>query len=202
MITIRLIDNGCERYQQKSDCTCLGKRWDNISEKILVIKPDCEQYNVCAMIVTHNGEVIDHIIVGNEPIDITTNLSQYSNVDIGFSFSNATGYVKNSSKANYYFGDSQKPSDFVPMQPEQWTNVDLVLGGSITRVKLEGTALIYYNLKGQELSRADVKDLVVDKQDIVDSKLTTNDKTIVGAINEINAKLGNSAQTIQDILGV
>lgn len=202
MVTIRLIDNTPERYTQEADNYCLGRMYDNIAEKVQVIKPKGEEYNVCSMIVKADGEVIDHIIVGDEPIDITSTLSQYSVVSIGFSFSNATGYIKNSETRNYYFAYAEKPSDFVPMPPEQWTNVDLVLGGSITRVKLEGTALIYYNLKGQELSRADVKDLVVDKQDIVDSKLTTNDKTIVGAINEINAKFGNTIAQIDDILGV
>ena len=202
MITIRLLDNSSERYLQKTDTQCLGRRWDNIAEQIQVIKPVGEEHNVCAMIVSNNGKVIDHIIVGNEPIEVTSNLSQYSNVEIGFSFSNADGYIKNSEIKNYYFAEAQKPSEFVPMTPEQWTNVDLVLGGSIVRVQLDGTALVYYNLEGQELSRADISGLVSSKQNVIDNRLTTTDKSIVGAINEINAKLGNSAQTIQDILGV
>jgi hypothetical protein len=40
------------------------------------------------------------------------------------------------------------------------------------------------------------------KQNSTDYNLQTTAKTIVGAINEINTKLGNSAQTLQDILGV
>jgi hypothetical protein len=40
------------------------------------------------------------------------------------------------------------------------------------------------------------------KQNSTDYNLQTSAKTIVGAINEINTKLGNSAQTVQDILGV
>ena len=202
MITINLIDDGCERYTLKADGFSLGRRWDNISEQVTVVKPEVEKNNVCAMIVTTGGEVIDHIIVGDEPIDITSNLSQYSSVEIGFSFSNVTGYIKNSEVRSFYFGEAQKPSDFVPMQPEQWTNVDLVLGGSIVRVEMVGSSLVYYNLAGQELSRADVSGLVSEKQNIVDANLTTASKTIVGAINELNEKLGSSAQTLQEILGV
>jgi hypothetical protein len=52
------------------------------------------------------------------------------------------------------------------------------------------------------LSRADISGLVASKQDKVDISLTTTNKTIVGAINELNSKLGASAQTLQDILGV
>jgi hypothetical protein len=202
MKTIHIIDNGCERYTIKADCTCLGRQWDNIAEQVVVVKPEAEKNNVCAMIVKHNDEVVDHIIVGDEPIDITSNLSQYASVDIGFSFSNVTGYIKNSEVRSFYFAEAIKPSDFVPMEPEQWTNVDLVLGGSIVRVELDGTALVYYNLAGQELSRADISGLVASKQDKVDISLTTTNKTIVGAINELNSKLGASAQTLQDILGV
>lgn len=202
MRIIRLIDSGCERYTQKPDCTCLGRRWDNIAEKVQVIKPKGEENNVCAMIVYADGKPIDRILIGNEPIDITSVLSQFSSVEISFIFTNADGYVKNSEIVSYYFAEARKPDDFVPMTPEQWTNIDVIMGGSIVRQVLEGNIIRSYNLVGQVISEIDLTILLGLEQDATDYQLTTNSKTIVGAINELNSKLGASAQTLQDILGV
>lgn len=156
MITIRLIDDSPERYTQKADTYCLGRMYDHIAEELKVIKPKGEENNVCVMIVKANGKVIDHIIIGNEPIKVTSNLSQYEGVTIGFSFSNATGYIKNAEPKNYYFAHAEKPSDFVPMPPEQWTNVDLIVGSSFTRAVIEDNFMVFYNLNDEELSRVDL----------------------------------------------
>lgn len=202
MRTIRLIDESCERYTQKPDCTCLGRRWDNNAEYLQVVKPQGEENNVCAMIVYANGNPIERILVGNDPILITSVLSQFETVEISFIFSNADGYVKNSEIVTYYFAEARKPDDFVPMTPEQWTNIDVVMGSSIVRQSLEGNIIRSYNLVGQLISEIDLTNLLSKEQDVTDEKLTTNSKTIVGAINEVNAKIGASVQTIQDILGV
>lgn len=202
MITIRLIDDSPERYTQKSDNYCLGRRWDNIAEKVQVIKPKGEENNVCAMVVYADGKPVERILVGNDPIYITSVLSQFNNVEISFIFSNANGYVKNSEIISYYFAEARKPDDFVPMTPEQWTNIDVVLGESIVRQVLEGNVIRSYNLVGQVVSEVDLSLLLGLEQDATDNTLTTNSKTIVGAINELNAKLGSSAQALQDILGV
>lgn len=202
MITIRLLDNSSERYLQKTDTQCLGRRWDNIAEQIQVIKPVGEEHNVCAMLVYAEGKPVDRILVGNEPIDVTSLLSQFPSVEISFIFTNADGYVKNSEIRSYYFADARKPDDFVPMTPEQWTNIDVVMGGSVVRQVLEGNIIRSYNLVGQVISEIDLSLLLGLEQDATDKNLTTNSKTIVGAINEINAKISSSAQTLQDILGV
>lgn len=156
MITIRLLDNSSERYIQKSDTQCLGRRWDNIAEQIKVIKPVGEENNVCAMIVYADGNPVDRILVGNEPIDITSLISQFPSVEISFIFTNADGYVKNSEIKNYYFADARKPDDFVPMTPEQWTNIDVVMGGSFVRAKLQDSMIIFYNMANQEVGSVDL----------------------------------------------
>lgn len=202
MKTIRLIDNGPERYTQDSDNYCLGRRWDNIAEQVQVIKPKGEENNICAMIVYAEGNPIERILVGNDPIDITSTLSQFSSIEISFIFSNADGYVKNSEIKSYYFAEAREPDEFVPLTPEQWTNIDVVLGGSVVRQVLEGNVIRSYNLVGQVVSEVDLSLLLGLEQDATDNSLTTNSKTIVGAINEINAKISSSAQTLQDILGV
>lgn len=202
MRQIRLIDDGCERYTQKPDCYCLGRRYDNLAEQIQVIKPQGEEHNICAMIVYAEGTPIERIIVGNDPIDVTSVLSQFATVDISFIFSSADGYVKNSDIVTYYFADARKPDNFVPMKPEQWTNIDVIMGSSIIRQSLDGNIIRSYNLVGQLISEIDLTNILSKEQDVTDETLTTNSKTIVGAINEINAKIGSSVQTIQDILGV
>lgn len=202
MITIRLLDNSSERYLQQADTQCFGRRWDNIAEQIKVIKPQGEENNVCAMLVYAEGQPVDRILVGNEPIDVTSLLSQFPSIEISFIFSNVNGYVKNSEIRTYYFADARKPDDFVPMTPEQWTNIDVIIGGSVVRQVLEGNVIRSYNLVGQVIGEIDLSLLLGLEQDATDKNLTTNSKTIVGAINELNTKLGSSAQTIQDILGV
>lgn len=202
MKTINIIDEGCERYTIKSDCYCLGRQWDNLAEQIQVIKPIQEADNVCAMLVYSEGQPVDRILVGNDPIDITSVLSQFPSVEISFIFTNADDYVKNSEIKSFYFAEARKPDDFVPMTPEQWTNIDVVMGNSVIKQVLDGNIIRSYNLVGQVVSEIDLTSLLGAEQDVNDDKLTTNSKTIVGAINELNAKLGSSAQTIQDILGV
>ena len=156
MNTINIIDKGCERYSLDTECLCLGRRWDNISEQIKVVKPVGEENNVCAMIVLYDGEVIDHIIVGDEPIDITSHHSQYPNIEIGFSFSNETGYIKNSESRNFYFADSIKPTDFVPLPPTQEENLNNVIGKSFVRSAIVEQTLNFYNVAGQIVSSVDL----------------------------------------------
>ena len=160
MKTIQIIDNSCERYNIKSDCTCLGRRWDNLAEQLKVIKPVGEENNVCAMIVLHDNNVVDHIIVGDEPIDITSNLSQYQNIQIGFSFSNESGYIKNSEVGSFYFADAVKPTDFVPMPPQQEANLNNLIGrGFVSSAVVDGF-LYFYNITGDIVSAVDLSKFV------------------------------------------
>ena len=154
--TIEIIDEGKERYIIKSDCDCLGRRYDNNAEQVQVIKPTNEINNLCTMIVSYGDRIIDHITVGDEPVYITSNLSQYCDVDISFSFSNDTGYIKNSEIKNFYFAKSQKPDDFVPAEPIQKGNIDTLINNGIVSAELNGNDLNFLNMQNNIVSKIDL----------------------------------------------
>lgn len=154
--TIEIIDEGKERYIIKSDCDCLGRRYDNNAEKVKIIKPGNEINNNCTMVVSYADRIIDHIIVGDEPVYITSNLSQYCDVDISFSFSNDTGYIKNSEIKNFYFAKSLKPDGFVPAEPEQKENIDTIINNGFASVQLDGNYLKFFNMSGKVVGLVDL----------------------------------------------
>ena len=267
MKTIHILDTGCERYTIKSDCSCLGRQWDNIAEELQIVIPEREKENVCTMIVSADGVVVDHLDIKDEPKEITNALSRFSTIEISFTFTNESGYVKNSEIRTFYFAEARKPEDFVPVEPEQSSKIDFLLGNGFTRARLEENILSFYNSNGdkvqeftlpagggtgggvveefvnnkvsegvqqaknytdtkvanlvgsapetlntlEELAKAisnnpniiqAINDSISTKQNANDSSLQTNSKNIVGAINEINFKFGNTIAQIDDILGV
>lgn len=300
MATIKIVDNGCKRYSIQSDCYYLGRMWDNLAEHIEVIKPSCEANNVCTMIVSANGVVIDHIDVRDEPIAITNVLSRHDSIEISFTFANASGYMKNSEIRPYSFAEARKPTNFVPVTPEQNSKLNIVLGSAFVRTEEIDGIVYFYNAndvvvgtldfsKLTEITETDptvpswakepekpsydyqeilntpiipsviglasetyvdnkasstltesksytdtkISDLVgsspasldtiqelatalknnpaiinvlnnaiATKQNTTDNTLNTTSKTIVGAINEVNSKIGSASTQLQNILGV
>jgi hypothetical protein len=156
MKTINIIDVGCDRYTIKSDCYCLGRQWDNKAEAIKVVRPARETGNVCTMIVSADGEVIDHIDIKDEPKLITNVLSRHLNVEISFTFTNESDYVKNSEIKSFYFAEARKPEDFVPVEPEQTGKIDVLLGNGFVRAELVNGVIHYFNANGDKVQDLDI----------------------------------------------
>jgi len=160
MIVVNFIDNGSDRYLISPTSKCLGRKWDNNAESIKVNKPEKEKENSCTMIVTRQGKIIDYINVGKDAFSVTSNLSQYDSVEIGFSFSGQNNYVKNSNIEKFYFLEAQKPDDFVAVDPEQSANINAIIGLAFTDIVLkEGTTDTYEfkNLAGNTLKEVQIK---------------------------------------------
>lgn len=155
MVTITLLDNGRDRYTQESDGKYFGRKYDNISEAFKVVFPEYERNNFsnCVMIIVHSDTTIDHIgITEDTLVDITSNLSQYDKIKVGFSFQKEDGYVKNSEWQYYYFYDALKPDEFVPVEPEQKKKYDLLLDKAFVDVDWKaGTSnvLQWKNIDGE-----------------------------------------------------
>ena len=164
MITIRLIDNGCERYIIESECYCLGRMWEHLAEKIQIVKPKSEENNVCTMIVSANGVVIDHLDIKDEPKDITNVFTRNEIVEISFTFTNETGYVKNSEIKEFYFAEGRKPEDFVPVEPEQTGKIDIVLGNGFVKADLNGNIVRFYNANGDKVQDLDLSAILHEKE--------------------------------------
>jgi hypothetical protein len=189
MKTINIIDVGCDRYTIKSDCYCLGRQWDNEAEEIKVVRPARETGNVCTMIVSADGEVIDHIDIKDEPKLITNVLSRHLNVEISFTFTNESDYVKNSEIKSFYFEEGRKPEDFVPVEPEQTGKIDVLLGNGFVRAELVNGVIHYFNANGDKVQDLDISKVggkidsisvngvpqIVDKNKNVDLKITTEE---------------------------
>lgn len=159
MKTIQLLDNGCDRYTIKSDCYCLGRQWDNEAEEMQVIIPEREKGNTCTMVVSTNGKVIDHIDIKSEPKKITNVLSRNSTIEISFTFTNETEYVKNSEIKSFYFEEGRKPEDFVPVEPEQTGNLNILLSNGFVEATRVDKMLNFYNANGEIVNSVDLSDL-------------------------------------------
>ena len=173
MKTIQIIDKGQERYTIEADTYILGRRYDNNAEKIQIIKPEIEKDSICVMIVTRNNEVVDHIIIENEYIDIKSNITQYESVNIGFSFSKADGYVKNSEIKRFTTLPAQKPDDFIPVEPEQKQSLDLLSKYGFVSAELNNNMLIFKNALGNVASEVQLSCFIQEQVDWNE----TNDKS-------------------------
>lgn len=157
MITIQLIDNSCERYTQKADCTCLGRMFDKNAEEIKVVKPLSETEHVCTMIVSANGVIIDQIDIKDEPIKITDVLSRNESVEISFTFTNGVDYQKNSEIVTYYFAEGRQPEDYEPSEPEQVSSLNVLLGNGFASVQQNEKNVEFYNAKGLKVGEIEMK---------------------------------------------
>ena len=173
MKTIEIIDKGQERYTIEANTYILGRRYDNNAEKIQIIKPEIEKDSICVMIVTRNNEVVDHIIIENEYIDIKSNITQYESVNIGFSFSKADGYVKNSEIKRFTTLPAQKPDDFIPVEPEQKQSLDLLSKYGFVSAELDNNMLIFKNALGNVASEVQLSGFIQEQADWNE----TNDKS-------------------------
>lgn len=170
--TITLKDNGTDRYTLESSSKYFGRMYDNISEAFQVIFPafEVENGSTCTMIVVSDNAQVDNIIVKNGITqNITDNLSQYSRVKIGFSFEKPNGYVKNSEWKYFYFYDALKPNNFVPSEPEQQKQYNLLLDEAIVDVNWkEGSnnILEFINLNGSIVKEISLSGFVQEQADL------------------------------------
>ena len=135
---IKLIDNQCDRYLIDADCQTLGRQWDNEAEFIVVEKPavEIEKSSTCEMFVKANGQLVDVIQVYDyKPIPITSLLTQYRKITIGFSFYNTDGYVKNSEPKDFYFLEAIKPETFTPTEPQGKDRLNYLLANGLTDLR-------------------------------------------------------------------
>lgn len=165
MLTITITDTNTERYTYTASANILGRRYDNVAEYVSVVKPESESGRDCIMIVTYGDTVVDHIPVGDTPIAITSNLSQYAIVKIGFAFLGADGYIKNSEVKQFCFLPAQKPDGFVPLPPVQKTTVEYLLSHGFTGAKLENNILSFTNAAGEAVAEIKLSGFIQEQAD-------------------------------------
>lgn len=173
MKEIQIIDKGQDRYTLVSDTNILGRRYDNIAETITIVKPAAEVDSACILVATYGGNVVDHIAVRGDTIEIKSNLSQYESINIGFSFSRPDGYVKGSEIKQFKFLPAPKPDGFVPVPSEQKATIDYLAQYGFVDAVLDNNILKFKNYNGDDVKEIQLSGFVQEQSDWNE----TNDKS-------------------------
>ena len=170
---IKIQDTGRDYYTLDPSELVLGRRYDNGADLIEINIPSGESGHTCVMIVTDiNGKVIDHIRFDSNTKPIRNNISQYESVKIGFYFMGANGYIKGSEIKTFTFLKAQKPSGFVPVDPEQNENVDYLIQYGFTNSELIENTLVFYNMNGDVVKEFDFSPFTQEQSDLAESDNT------------------------------
>lgn len=146
MATIEIIDSGLEKYSLKSDTNVLGRMYDNNAEAVDIIIPETETESVCyANVVSCDGEVIDRIKIENNSLPISSNLTQYCEIYIGFSFIRPNGTEKQSEQLKFGFLYAIKPKDFTPEQPDTEKALAKLIASGFVKLIQDGDTVKFYN---------------------------------------------------------
>lgn len=180
MVNIKIIDTGANRYLIENDTIYLGRRYDDGAEFITVEKPEAEQDSVCLLLVaTLEGKIIDQFTVTDEPIAITSNLSQYPSLKIGFSFLRPDDSVKNSEPKQIFFLSAIKPSDFKPA-PSQKEPLYELLTKAFAKVVYIGKNLSFYNIFDDKVATVEIESGGAKKQSDLAETDSTSETFIKG----------------------
>lgn len=202
---IRIVDSGADRYSLEPKELCLGRMYDNKSETISIIRPVAERDSICTMIITDiNGKVIDHITMDSDAYIITSAISPYNLVKIGFSFSRADGYIKGSEIILGKFLQAPKPDGFIPVEPEQKKNIDYLTSYGFTNSRLNGNSLEFFNMNGDKVVSFDLSPFTQEQSDWAetDSSKETfikNKPTIPTKTSELENDSGFVTKAVKDL---
>ena len=171
MVELKICRCECGEYEIEASSSVLGTMYEDGVESIRVVKPEDEIGSACRMLVTANGKLVDNIVVGDEPVVVTSNMSQYNPVRIGFSFERADGTVKNVVGKQFYFFFGEKPDQFVPVAPEQKEEIDKVVQGGFTDIVWkEGghNTLQFLNSSGKVIKEIELSGFVQEQADLAE----------------------------------
>lgn len=146
MATIKIIDSGLEKYSLKSDTNVLGRMYDNNAEAVDIIIPEAEAESVCyANVMSCDGVIIDRIKIENNLLPISSNLSQYCEVYVGFSFIRPDGTEKQSEQLKFGFLYAIKPKDFTPEQSDTEKALAKLIASGFVKLIQDGDTVKFYN---------------------------------------------------------
>ncbi|MDR2046539.1 MAG: hypothetical protein LBP79_01310 [Clostridiales bacterium] len=153
-ITITIHD-GITPYRITPSDYILGRRYENAVTEITVIRPISESSRTCVCVVEANGETIDNILMTNNKFVVTSNLSQYTNVTIGFVFFDTSGYTQTTESLVFQFAPALRPLDFAPLTPEAARIVFDLQHASVARLEYDENAkdITGFNSTGEERTR-------------------------------------------------
>ncbi len=205
---IEIIDSGQDKYTLKCDTNILGRRYDNLAETITIVKPAAEVDSACVLVATYGGNVVDHIAVRGDTIEIKSNLSQYESINIGFSFSRPDGYVKGSEIKQFKFLPAPKPDGFVPVPSEQKATIDYLAQYGFVDAVLDNNILKFKNYNGDDVKEIQLSGFVQEQSDWneTDEKSETyikNKPTKLSQFeNDLNLEVQDASTTQKGIIQI
>lgn len=166
IVNIEIVDSGKDKYLLSPKPLILGRQYENNATEIQITKPEIEQDNDCFLVVTNQyGELIDHIEMTDNKCIITSNLSKHKRIFIGFYFSGENDYVKGSEIVGCDFLPSQKPDDYVEVEPEQKRNLSYLIDYGFTNSKLVDNELQFFNANGDKVVAFDLSPFTQEQSD-------------------------------------
>lgn len=164
---IKIIDSGADRYTINPDQIVLGRRYDDLADKIVIEKPKEEQESACLMFITDiNGKPIDTITFTNNSYTIRNNVSKYRDVRIGFRFIRQDGYNKGSEIITAKFLSAPNPDNFVEVEPMQKKSLEFLLQYGFADSKLVGNELQFFNMNGEKVVAFDFSPFTQTQSDL------------------------------------
>lgn len=102
-------------YKVTPEKRVLGVRYTEVA--ISVEKPYDERESVCVMAVLHYDIIADLVLIGNAPVTLKSNITQYKNVAIKFNFIRPDGTVKSTEMRKLFLSPADLPDGFTPATP-------------------------------------------------------------------------------------
>jgi hypothetical protein len=200
-ITITIHD-GITPYKITPTEYILGRRYSNAATEITVTRPPGETGRTCVCVVEANGETIDNIPITDNKFVVTSNLSQYANITIGFVFFDTSGYMQTTESRVFIFAPALRPLNFVPLTSEAARIVFDLQHNSVARLEYDAETkdVIGKNATGEERTRihlplateADSADIRAKM--ITNIKLNEIEAIAVNGVVDINIKIIDGGQ--------
>lgn len=173
IVNISIVDSGKDKYLLKPQPITLGRQYENNATEIQITRPETETDTDCFLVATDQyGTIIDHIQITDNKYIVTTNLSQYKRVFVGFYFSGENDYIKGSEVVPCDFLPAQKPSDFVATEPEQKKNMSYLVDYGFVDSKLVGNELQFFNASGNKVVSFDLSPFTQEQSDWAETDTT------------------------------
>jgi hypothetical protein len=152
-IKIRIHD-GITPYKITPESYILGRRYENAATEVVIERPEAEAARTCVCVVEANGKTIDNIPVVDDKFVITSNLSQFASVVLGFVFFDGE-YVQTTECDMFQFAPALRPLDFAPLAPESAKIIFDLTDKSFTRINYEpdNKNVAFQNITGVEVAR-------------------------------------------------
>jgi hypothetical protein len=149
------IQDGITPYKITPERYVLGRQYENAATEVVIERPDSELLRTCICVVEADSKTIDNIPVIDDKFVITSNLSQYASVVLGFVFYDESGYEQPTKCEMFQFAPALRPLNFAPLSPESARIIFNLTDRGFARIEYEdeNKNIAFKNITGIEVAR-------------------------------------------------